>query len=410
MSNVTPGNSNVIGSPVDLKSKLVVERSKKVKSVEQVFYDLTQRLTIKDPDVHLRGLYLKICDGNFVVRSDGAIQLINFDLFSKKIKGSPLTKGFATRAFKAVKAKDGDYLYEKYSNHPHFSHCFRFLIGDVLVSHFRSYASLHALYLAFAVSLTSRLMSIPIVHAARNRGGGFSQRIQFPMTLLFLHYAKYISQCPNEKSMVKLIKLSLCTDFSRASDQDLPPGYEGAFPLFPKHMRDVLNKSFGSRQEKIQFYFSVLQSKSLCKEVSDDMVQEALEKHRDTLASPEVRTLEPEFAAELVRQGEKLGLYLRDNYNPFKTSKATGSASFDTSRKKGGVLGEIYSRQMASVSRGYEQDSENRMEPVVIGLFGPPACGKTTMIREILSKVHRDLFPEWNLRDLSYSRSCSTDH
>ena len=56
-------------------------------------------------------------------------------------------------------------------------------------------------------------------------------------------------------------------------------------------------------------------------------------------------------------------------------------------------------------------DSENpRLEPFVIGLFGPPGCGKTTMVNRLVSRLRSELFPGLSREDTVYSRSCATAH
>lgn len=382
-------------------------------SVEEAFSKAFSCKQLIDLDKHLEGVLFQLQEGAFTPSNDN---LRGSRLFVEQRALKTITRlgqPQAVRSEMRQKLKKRTLAFQQdVLNHPKFQWCFRnYLSKNTYYSHFDRIASEHALYLAYAVYLTSGLFQITLKHSHR-QGKYYTQTEVCPLTVLFLYYSKQLRSCKSEKEIVKKIKISLCTEFSRQSEQDIPDGHEIAFRVFPESMRNYLEKKLNSdRKGRIQFYFSILQSKSLCKEVSDDMVQESLEKHRSTLGERETRKLEPQFKEILIEQGNSLGKYLRDHYNPSKTVKAPTSASFNNPRKSGGVLGELAEKSIISTSSGItEYNGDDRMEPLVVGLFALPAAGKTTLVQEIISQAHRELFPEWNLNEISYSRSCSSKH
>lgn len=399
-------------STADNKSSVVVKSRSPIFSIEEAF-TILQRPSGKEenerPDEHLTGVYFHIVEGNYFITETGRVQFLDFSRFFQKVKTCSLESQEKKKIRDKCKKKDGLGL-KKYLTHPHFKECFRFKIGKILIGHLKSMNSVHALYLAFAISIASKTFSVSLSHSYR-LNGKIRQKNFCPMTFLFLYFQKSLRGLKTEKEVVKKIKVSLCTEFSIQADQELPDGHENSFRIFPTSMANVLKGSFTSRKDRLRFYFSVLQSKTLCREVSDDMVIQELLKHRKTLCEGETRTLDQEFRKELIRQGKELGIYLRNHYNPYKTSKAPISASFDYSRKKNGVLGEMIDKNMVlTTPNSLIGDPEDRCEPLVLGLFGEPACGKTTLVQDLIQKIQRELFPEYDLTSVSYSRSCSMKH
>ena len=421
-NEVQPGDKSLMSRSLRLQCKSrhgaektkVEDRSLPIElSVEWVFSKLITHLKgielVGRPDEHLTGIYFSIVEGNYFQPEDGFIQLLDFGRFFRKVKTCSFNNDRKKFLRDSCKKKEGRFLYE-YKNHPHFRECFRYRIGNFLVGHLRDMNCVHALYLAFAVCTTSKLLAVSLSHSYRAKKG-FKQGEMCPMTLLFLYYQKLLKHNETEKDVVKQIKISLCTEFSLQAEQELPDGHEISFRIFPESIRNHLKKQFDSREEKLRFYFSVLQSKALCREVSDDMVMETLAKHRKTLCEGETRKLDDKFKAELVDQGKRLGRYLRNHYNPFLTSKAPVTASYSYSRNKNGVLGELIDKEMVLNHANYlVGDPCDRCEPLVIGLFGEPASGKSTLVQNLISDLQQQLFSNFNLKDVSYSRSCSMKH
>jgi hypothetical protein len=56
------------------------------------------------------------------------------------------------------------------------------------------------------------------------------------------------------------------------------------------------------------------------------------------------------------------------------------------------------------------QKGATRLEPLVVGLFGPPASGKTTLVQALTRRLWKMYFSEMDFDDVVYSRSCATSH
>jgi len=203
--------------------------------------------------------------------------------------------------------------------------------------------------------------------------------------------------------MVGTLKLSLARLFSREANQELPSG-EHYFNVFPPGVRlDVQERS-----ERLRYFFSILQSKNICKDVSDRTVEINLQKHQKSLCrDPQEVIVVPEEYLELCRRkGRVVGRRLRDFYHPGQTTLASMTATCHTPRSKGGCRAELTQLKID------KRPPSRRLEPLVVGLFGPPSSGKTTLLTTLIKELKRILgfpqdFPE-NL--FTYSRSPFTDH
>lgn len=230
---------------------------------------------------------------------------------------------------------------------------------------------------------------------------------------LILHYLRVFPENRPEKEYVKLIKENLVDTFCYQMDQERPE-VSKHIPLFPKPTQEALNRRFQSnRPERVRFYKNLLESKSLCAEVSDDLVKEAYEKHRSSLCRDEKDVLQVPFPLlqGLYQYGVEVGKFLEKDYDPFRTKLPNTRATIENSRKKGGARASLSSQisvKKGPLYVGEEEIGSTRVEPFVIGLFGPPGVGKTTTIRQLLSSLHVTLFPEKKGKALAYSRSCST--
>lgn len=231
---------------------------------------------------------------------------------------------------------------------------------------------------------------------------------------LVLWYLRRFPKRQEEKRYVKLIKQSLVHTFCVQAGQELPKTAP-TIPLFPEVTQRALDKKFSTcRREKVRFYKNLLESKSLCAEVGDDMVDEAYEEHRKSLCRPAADCLRvsEENLKKLYSYGKSVGRFISSFYNPYETSLPNTRATVEHSRQKGGARESLKSRMEVSVGPLYVDMLKGacRPEPFVIGLFGPPGSGKTTNTQKLVRMFGSSLFRNVKGDDLVYSRSCQSQH
>jgi hypothetical protein len=234
---------------------------------------------------------------------------------------------------------------------------------------------------------------------------------------LLLHYLRSIPHKEFERDYVKLIKVTLASKFSEQMGQELPIGE--TFPLFPPFTQAKLDSVFlrcnNPKERRVQFYFNLLQSKALCAPVGQDMIEEAYDKHRQSLCRPEDELLVvPEHHLQGLREyGKMVGRRVKNLYDPFKTSVPNGRACVEAGRHLGGNLAQLKENknfQLYSNNPICHQVDQVRVEPYVLGLFGAPGSGKTTLVQSLVRHIGSKLFPGLERSRLVYSRSCSTKH
>lgn len=232
---------------------------------------------------------------------------------------------------------------------------------------------------------------------------------------LILHYLRTFPKNLEEKEYVKIIKLSLAGTFSLKMDQELPEGFlEKGVPLFPALTQGKIDRILCKKDKRVQFYFNLLQSKSLCAPVGADMIMEAYEKHHDSLCAPVEETLpkDPELYEKIMAYGREVGRRL--DYDPFSTSFPNAMSSIEKNRMEGGNRAALKTNGTLRTFDCHPifglSEGQVRLEPYVIGLFGPPGSGKTTLVNRLVSDLHHHLAPETTREEFLYSRSCSTKH
>lgn len=232
---------------------------------------------------------------------------------------------------------------------------------------------------------------------------------------LLLHYLRSIPIRDKEREYVSLIKNTLASNFSKQTGQELPNG--DTFPLFPDHVQLKLDRLFLHRKkERVQFYFNLLQSKALCAPVGKDMIDEAYMKHRKSLCrSREDLHVVPEHHLNGLREyGRLVGKRVNELYCPYETTLPNGRACVEKGRHLGGNLSQLRENKNVQLYSNHPvshlDPNHVRFEPYVIGLFGPPGSGKTTITQCLVRNLGRKLFPGLSREQLSYSRSCSTKH
>ena len=147
------------------------------------------------------------------------------------------------------------------------------------------------------------------------------------------------------------------------------------------------------------------------------MIEEAYEKHHASLCRPQEETIpfDQDLSTKLRAHSRKF-FQTCCHYDPFTTSLPNGCSSLEANRQEGGNLqGLINNGTIQRITRhpllGMMEKSENpRMEPYVIGLFGPPGSGKSTMVQKLVSDLRRSICPGLTREDFVYARSCTSDH
>lgn len=231
---------------------------------------------------------------------------------------------------------------------------------------------------------------------------------------LLLHYLRTIPHCGTEKEYVKLIKTTLAGEFSKQMNQDEPLG--SRFDLFPAYTQAKLDSALkNNKKRRVQFYFNLLQSKALCAPVGKDMIEEAYEKHHDSLCRPESELLvvPEEHLKGLYEYGKKVGKRLKELYDPTKTKLPNQRACVEKGRHLGGNLAQLKEKKSCQLFRNHpitQVNEDVRLEPYVVGLFGPPGSGKTTLVQSLVRNLGNHLFPGMTRENLCYSRSCSVEH
>ena len=276
---------------------------------------------------------------------------------------------------------------------------------------FKDYRRLaHALRISWAFYLTMRMKKLgdePFLQRRANKL--FALKGKNHLTAIFSHIYSQLRQnkVEDEKDIIKCLKNSLCYHVSEVMDQEeLPEGHH--INLVPSAMRRLIERL--DKKGKIDFFFSLLQSKVLCKEVPEEFILDTLAKHREQL-SAETTALPEETLVILKERGRQFGKIVRKYYNPLHGFNPTHKATFAFPQLSGGVKGNlVYDDRLKNSTLGALPSNEtDRMEPLVIGLFGQPGMGKSSLLPYLVSKLSK-LFPGVQRSDLTYSRSCNTEH
>jgi len=271
----------------------------------------------------------------------------------------------------------------------------------------------HSLRMAWAFYLTMRMKGYEKVSfSQRCKGHSFRLKSKNLLTILFIHIYSQMKflDISDEKLIIKCLKNSLCYHVSEALCQDeLPEGIH--FNMIPFPLRPFFDSL--EEQESVNFFFSLLQSKVLCKEFPEEFILDTLIKHRDQLSKAPEPLLE-EILEELRECGREFGKKVVKYFNPLHGFNPTNKASFGFPRNKGGIKGDLVFHHRLNnssdrVGSGTDRWKFDRAEPLVIGLFGQPGQGKSSIIPELLG-ILTPLFPGVRRQDLTYSRTCNVEH
>jgi hypothetical protein len=163
-----------------------------------------------------------------------------------------------------------------------------------------------------------------------------------------------------------------------------------------------------SREKSIDFFFSLLQSKALCAEVPESFIQESLLDHQATLTQ-EPEPLSEDVIETLRERGRQFGKIVSKFYKPDHGYLPTGKASFEFPSSRGGLKGDLVFNDRLLNTPIQDSVRHDRMEPLVIGIFGQPGMGKSSRLAELIHSLSK-LFPGTKRDELCYARSCNTDH
>lgn len=256
---------------------------------------------------------------------------------------------------------------------------------------------------------------------------------------LLLHYLRVFPKHLKEKEYVKMIKFSMNDLFSAQMNQERPDPYKYQIPIFPRETQRRLDRNLGTNPKlRCRLYFNILQSKSLCAPVGVDMIEEQYEKHRESLCRPQEECLivPQDFLRKLYLYGKKVGEEISDRglYDPKKTVFPNTRATVELPRHRGGaekqlrpqrqyfkgsametLISDLRGKKLNSDPHSFHLNPQNqmgatRLEPLVVGLFGPPASGKTTLVQVLTRRLWKLYFSEMEFNDVVYSRSCATSH
>jgi len=264
----------------------------------------------------------------------------------------------------------------------------------------------HALRMAWAFFLTMKMKKLDKVpFNQRMKDKTFKPQLKNHFTIIFTHiYSQLkILGIKDEKSIIKCLKNSLCFHVSLSLNQEeLPEGDH--FNMIPYQLRYQIDQL--EEKEKVNFFFSLLQSKSLCKEVPEDFILDTLIKHRDQmiLETPPLKNSTLEYLRE---RGKRFGKLVKKFYKPNHGFYPTNKASFHFPRGIGGMKGDLIYQDRLKNEK-IPNSTLDRMEPLVIGLFGQPGQGKSSVLPQLLSKLS-PLFPGTKRDNLTYSRSCNVE-
>lgn len=237
----------------------------------------------------------------------------------------------------------------------------------------------------------------------------------YPILSLTAHFLRVFPKKKTEVQLVKLIKLSFCGSFSLKANQELPENFEtDSFKIMPPSMEDYSESKCQDQNDLVRLYFSLQQAKGLCQAVPETFLNDGLRKHRTGLVRDQADLIpKDEELYNKLREfaSQKLGPFVERHYDPYNSSIPNQKSCYENSRQRGGALQAIADKKSILVGEDpLTFDGKDRSEPFVIGLFGPPASGKSTILRELIHRISRTLFQNLEEGDLYYSRSCASKH
>jgi hypothetical protein len=215
----------------------------------------------------------------------------------------------------------------------------------------------------------------------------------------------------------KWFKNVLSWNFSYLQHQEIPEVSDNSKILVwdffcPKDKRRIrtLLREHRKRTKKNVFLWNLLQCKSLSHKVPQEFCIEALKKHRSTMEK-KPHDLDQDFIEEIKSFVRPWAKETASRYNGITRIPNT-HACYEVTRRDGGNRGFYKSRGRISEKVFLREDKDQRFDPIVIHIEGPPGVGKSTFIRKLTNDIGK-MFGYYNRTDtygsFVYSRSAKSD-
>lgn len=211
-----------------------------------------------------------------------------------------------------------------------------------------------------------------------------------------------------EKLLPKKFKFLLCSNFSKLTGQEMPEGPDDWIISIKKFIHNRSRTSVLSRLAKPSTpqrvaLWNLLQCKTLAADVNSEFIQEALQKHRETMMKKPA-PLDPETELSFRKFIQPWIKATIRNYSG-QTDLPTNHSCVSHTRRMGGTKEALKANLVPA--QGRRLNFQTRVEPIVITLEGPPGSGKSTLVKTLVAKLCKS----FNLPKVGvYYRSSAVKH
>jgi hypothetical protein len=218
--------------------------------------------------------------------------------------------------------------------------------------------------------------------------------------------SNYSKALPLE-DLPKFFKGLLAYNFSKANNQELPEvlcqSKVSITELFHGKLKKLVRCRMNSdKPEDLRMKWDLLQCKALSNEVPNEFIKVALEKFRKMMDTPspsvnmELKEEVREFIQDWIQ--EVVTVYSH------KTKKPNVHSNFQFKRSSGG--NKEFCREFLTRSKPFRQ-FEQRFEPIVLTLTGPPGSGKSTWVKRLTHSLTKMFAVS---EDNVYYRNAAVNH